>query len=208
MCRLFYFMALSISELATFQRIDCLFLHAISDSLMKSALKVLFALLLFAASCKEKPVADPQTLALQQIDSLEAVLLDDSLGLSDQTASAIVKAYLQYADAYPKDSNAVDYLFKAADVMRGMYRYQDAIRTLDLVVERYPNSEKAPAALFYAGFILHNDTDQNNLAMPYFQKLIEEFPNHPLADDARNLLPLLNMSDEQILEFLKRDQAS
>lgn len=175
---------------------------------MKSAFKALLVILFFAAACKEKPAANPQTLALEQIDSLEAVLLDDSLGLTDQTASAIVKAYLQYADAYPKDSNAVDFLFKAADVMRGMYRYQDAIRTLDLVVERYPKTDKAPAALFYAGFILHNDTDQNNLAAPYFQKLIEEFPDHPLADDARNLLPLLNMTDEQILEFLKRDQPS
>lgn len=175
---------------------------------MKSALHFVFVLFLLASACKPKPAADPQTLALQQIDSLEAALLDDSLGLSDQTASAIVKAYLQYADAYPKDSNAVDFLFKASDVMRGMFRYQDAVKTLDLVVKRYPNSEKAPAALFYAGFILHNDVDQNNQAIPYFQKLIEEFPNHPLSDDARNLLPMLNMNDEQILEFLMRDQQS
>lgn len=159
-------------------------------------------------ACNRKAEIDPQAQAIAKIDSLEAELLDDSLGLSDQTASAIVKAYLQYADAYPKDSNAVDYLFKASDVMRGMFRYQDAVRTLELVVERYPTSDKAPTALFYAGFILHNDTDQNNLAIPYFQRLIEEFPEHPLADDARNLMPLLNMNEEQLLEFLNRDKAS
>jgi tetratricopeptide (TPR) repeat protein len=165
-------------------------------------------LLALGTACNRKAELDPKAKAIAQIDSLEAVLLDDSLALSDQTASAIVKAYLQFADAYPKDSNAVDYLFKASDVMRGMYRYQDAVRTLELVVERYPESDKAPTALFYAGFILHNDTEQNNLAIPFFQKLIDEFPDHPLADDARNLMPLLNMNEEQLLEFLNRNKPS
>jgi len=170
---------------------------------------ILFLLIFVAAAaCNRKAEVDPKAQAVSKIDSLEAELLDDSLGLSDQTASEIIKAYLQYADAYPKDSNAVDYLFKASDVMRGMYRYQDAIRTLELVVERYPESDKAPTALFYAGFILHNDTEQNHLAIPYFQRLIEEFPEHPLADDARNLMPLLNMNEEQLLEFLNREKES
>lgn len=187
---------------------SCLFLQPMKRTLYYFSL-LAFAVLLFTqSSCNRKADVDPKTKDMARIDSLEAVLLDDSLSLSDLTASEIVKAYLQFADAYPKDSNAVDYLFKASDVMRGMYRYQDAVRTLELVVERYPDSDKAPTALFYAGFILHNDTEQNNLAIPYFQKLMDEFPNHPLADDARNLMPLLNMSEEQLLEFLNRDKAS
>ena len=169
---------------------------------------IVVLIFVIAGACNRKAEVDPKTQAIAKIDSLEAELLDDSLGLSDQTASAIVKAYLQFADAYPKDSNAVDYLFKASDVMRGMYRYQDAIQTLELVVKRYPKSDKAPTALFYAGFILHNDTEQNHLAIPYFQRLIEEFPNHPLSDDARNLMPLLNMNEEQLLEFLNREKTS
>lgn len=163
-----------------------------------------FALGLFIlTSCGEKKI-DQQAALTARIDSLENILLTDSLNLSDEPASEVIKAYLQFSDTYPKDSNAVDYLFKAADVMRGMYRYQDAIQVLELVVSRYPKSEKAPAALFYAGFILHADTEQNTLAVPYFQRLIDDFPEHPLANDARNLLPLLNMNQEQMLDFLKQ----
>ena len=185
-----------------------LFLQAMKRTNYFRTFALVFIVLLVQVACNHKPQVDPQKQAIAQIDSLEAELLDDSLAISDQTASAIVKAYLQYADAYPKDSNAVDYLFKASDVMRGMYRYQDAVRTLELVVERYPTSDKAPTALFYAGFILHNDTEQNHLAIPYFQRLIDEFPEHPLANDARNLMPLLNMNEEQLLEFLNKDKAS
>jgi len=163
-----------------------------------------FALgLLFFASCTEKKV-DEQSALTARIDSLENILLTDSLNLSDAPASEVIKAYLKYADTYPDDSSAVDYLFKAADVMRGMYRHQDAIQVLELVVSRYPKSDKAPAALFYAGFILHADTEQNNLAVPYFQRLIDDFPEHPLANDARNLMPLLNMNEEQLLDFLEQ----
>lgn len=157
--------------------------------------------LLLLASCAQKK-ADEQSALTARIDSLENILLTDSLNLRDEPASEVIKAYLKYADTYPKDSIAVDYLFKAADVMRGMYRHQDAVQVLELVVSRYPKSDKAPAALFYAGFILHADTEQNTLAAPYFQRLIDDFPEHPLTNDARNLMPLLNMSEEQLLDFL------
>jgi tetratricopeptide (TPR) repeat protein len=169
---------------------------------MKQLFPFALGLLLFA-SCAEKKV-DQQAALVARIDSLENILLTDSLNLSDEPASEIIKAYLQFADTYAQDSSAADYLFKAADVMRGMYRYQDAVQVLELVVTRYPKSEKAPAALFYAGFILHADTEQNGLAIPFFQRLIDEFPEHPLSNDARNLLPLLNMSDDQLLDFLKQ----
>lgn len=169
---------------------------------MKQLFYFALGLLLFA-SCTEKKV-DEQSALTARIDSLENILLTDSLNLSDAPASEVIKAYLKYADTYPDDSSAVDYLFKAADVMRGMYRYQDAIQVLELVVSRYPKSDKAPAALFYAGFILHADTEQNNLAVPYFQRLIDDFPEHPLTNDARNLMPLLNMNEEQLLDFLKQ----
>lgn len=159
--------------------------------------------LLLLASCAQKK-ADEQSALTARIDSLENILLTDSLNLSDEPASEVIKAYLKYADTYPKDSIAVDYLFKAADVMRGMYRHQDAVQVLELVVSRYPKSDKAPAALFYAGFILHADTEQNTLAVPYFQRLIDDFPEHPLTNDARNLMPLLNMSEEQLLDFLEQ----
>lgn len=149
-----------------------------------------------------------QQLLAARIDSLEAILLNDSLEVSDATGSAVIKAYFKFADTWPQDSSSVDYLFKAADVMRGMYRIQDAVQTLDLVVKRYPESEKAPAALFYAGFILHTDAEQNNMAIEYFERLIASFPNHPLSDDARNLMPLLHLSEEQLMDFLNRNQES
>lgn len=144
--------------------------------------------------------------AIAQIDSLERVLLNDSLGLNEAAAGNLTKAYLQFADRYSKDTLSVDYLFRAADVMRGMFRIMDAVQTLDLITKRYPNHDKAGVALFYAGFILHTDSDQNQMAADYFDRLIEAYPDHPMADEARNMLPMLKMSDEQILEFLERSQ--
>jgi TolA-binding protein len=164
---------------------------------------------LILSACGEKKPLDEKTVLESQIDSLEALLLNDSLEVDQNAAAAAIKAYLKYADTYGStDSNAADYLFKAADVMRGMFRYEDAVQTLELVIKRFPNSNKAPTALFYAGFILHADIQHNQKAMVYFQRLIDEFPTHPLSDDARNLMPLLNLSDEQLLEFLNRSQPS
>lgn len=165
----------------------------------------LFGIILLAA-CQSKSEKDPKPIAIAQIDSLETVLLNDSLGLNEAAAANLTKAYLQFADTYSKDTLSVDYLFKAADVMRGMFRFMDAVQTLNLITKRYPNHDKAAVALFYAGFILHTDSDQNRMAVDYFDRLIEEYPDHPMADEARNILPMLKMSDEQILEFLKSTQ--
>ncbi len=164
--------------------------------------------LLVVAACQTGPKKekDMKPAAIATIDSLEAVLLNDSLGLNEAAAANLTKAYLQFADRYSKDTLSVDYLFRAADVMRGMFRMMDAVQTLDLITKRYPNHDKAAVALFYAGFILHADADQNTMAADYFDRLIEEYPDHPMADEARNMLPMLKLSDEQILEFLDRKQ--
>jgi TolA-binding protein len=167
----------------------------------------LFLSLLIVA-CGEKK-ADPQTEARNTIEALEQKLMADPATMSgddrlnDSLASNVVKAYLRYVETYPKDSIAPDYLFKAADVMRGQFRWENAIQVLEQLVNQYPTDPRVPNALFFAGFMLHNDLGQHSKATPYLERLIREYPEHRLAQDAVVLLETMHMSEEELIRHLE-----
>ncbi len=171
-------------------------------------LAVSFLLVMVACSENKKP-KNPQQEARANITMLEEMLRKDPATyadggrINDSIASSIVKAYLRYAEAYPKDSISPDYMFKAADVMRGQFRWDNAVQVLEELVRLYPEDSRVPNALFFAGFMLHNDLGQNERATPYLERLIAEYPGHRLAQDAAMLLQTMDMSEEDLIKMLE-----
>lgn len=165
-------------------------------------------LVLLVVGCGEKK-GDPQTEARANVEALEAKLKADPATqsgddrLNDTLASNVVKAYLRFVEAYPKDSLAPDYLFKAADVMRGQFRWDNAVQVLEQLVNQYPTDKRVPNALFFAGFMLHNDLGQHTRATPYLERLVKEYPEHRLAQDAVFLLETMHMSEEELIRHLE-----
>lgn len=163
---------------------------------------------LVLTSCQQKSVKkvelpEPQETIVGRIDSLEKVLLHEDVALNDAAAAQIVKDYLRYQERWPDDPKCPDYLFKAADVMRGMYRVQDACTALDLLVRRYPKSPQAPEALFFAGFMLHNDISEQQKANEFLQRVIDEYPLHPRAVEARQMIQVMGMDEQDLLRYLE-----
>ena len=150
---------------------------------------------------------ESQEITVGRIDSLEKVLLHEDVALNDAAAAQVIKDYLRFQERWPDDPRCPDYLFKAADVMRGMYRVQDACTALDLLVRRYPKSPQAPEALFFAGFILHNDISEQQEANEYLQRVIDEYPLHPRAVEARQMIQVMGMDEQDLLRYLE-DQGS
>lgn len=154
-------------------------------------------------SGKKADLTEPRETIVGRIDSLEKVLLHEDVALNDAAAAQIVKDYLRYQERWPDDPKCPDYLFKAADVMRGMYRVQDACTALDLLVRRYPKSPQAPEALFFAGFMLHNDISEQEKANEFLQRVIEEYPLHPRAVEARQMIQVMGMDEQDLLRYLE-----
>ncbi|MFM7586238.1 MAG: tetratricopeptide repeat protein [Bacteroidota bacterium] len=163
---------------------------------------------LIVTSCQQKSgkkadLTEPRETIVGRIDRLEKVLLHEDVALNDAAAAQIVKDYLRYQERWPDDPKCPDYLFKAADVMRGMYRVQDACTALDLLVRRYPKSPQAPEALFFAGFMLHNDISEQEKANEFLQRVIEEYPLHPRAVEARQMIQVMGMDEQDLLRYLE-----
>lgn len=78
--------------------------------------------------------------------------------------------------------------------------YTKAADTFREVFDKYPNSEKAPTALFLSGFILANNLMNFESATSTYNLFLEKYPKHELAASARVELDNMGLSPDQILQ--------
>lgn len=107
-----------------------------------------------------------------------------------------------FAKKYPQDSLAPEVLFRAADVARGAGEFGQSIQLWGQVWRNYPQHRLAPDALFLQAFTFDNDLGAREEARTYYQKVIDQYPDHPLAMQATQLIEVLDKSpDELVRQF-------
>jgi peptidyl-prolyl cis-trans isomerase C len=78
-----------------------------------------------------------------------------------------------------------DELFEAAqhdtDPARQLKFYEE-------IRQRYPQGERAPEALFMIGFLYQEKLNDSARAVETLQSFLKEYPDHPMAASARNLI--------------------
>ena len=68
-----------------------------------------------------------------------------------------------------------------------------AVRAFDLVLEKYPDNNKTPDAMYMKGMALLK-MEQRNAAVQEFREVIKSFPRTDLADKSRERLKALGVS--------------
>ncbi len=167
------------------------------------------------ASCGETkeapaPVAvDHKEVLLDSIAKLEATLKSvQKIGAKQQEAFAMISCYKQFADGYPKDERAPEYLFLGGDVANGLKQYTQAVVLYKRIYERYKDYEKRPMALFLIAHTYDENLKDYDQARVYYQKCIDEFPDQRVAQDAAGALAIMGMSPEEIIQYFESKNAS
>lgn len=142
---------------------------------------------------------------LKRIKQLEDTLYA-SEKLDKKLGNRAIAMYQEFHKYYWQDTISADFLFKAAEIADNMGFPQKAIELYRDCYEYYPQLSLAPYCLFRIGNIYQftiNDYVEAKLAYNDCQK---EYPNSPIAKDARNLLNNVAKSDaEMIKEFEKKN---
>lgn len=116
----------------------------------------------------------------------------------------LISAYLNFASKYAKDSLAPEYLYRAAGLANGFNRGTQSIDLYESIIHTYPDYKRLPECYFMVAFAYENVQGDIGKASEYYNKFLEKFPDHSLADDARAALKYLGKSsDEMIKEFEK-----
>ena len=145
-------------------------------------------------SCGEK-------MSVEKINELESKVFAKDAVVSAENVIQLVDAYLLFAKQNPNDLQSPDFLFKALDVAVGVNAEgpQKAIDIADVLIEKYPDFEMTPMALFIKGFVYENMIgDLQNAEMTY-RHFIEKYPNSPMVEDVKATLENLGLTPEELI---------
>ena len=168
---------------------------------MKNTLKImsltLLAIVMLACGGKE------QKLTQEDLKAAEATLFNEDRTMNEDVAPEVAEKYCQFVKQNPNDSTAAKWLFHAMEINVLLKNADQSIALGDQMLKDYPQSEWAPMSLFLLGSFVYdeqlNDTAQAHAA---YQKLIDNYPDSELVDDAQKSIEYLGLTPDEIMNLM------
>lgn len=155
-------------------------------------LSLLVALMLF--SCESK-------ISVEKINELESKVFTNENTVNKEDVIHLTNAYLLYAEQNPEDLQSPDFLFKALDISVGINAEgpQKSIDIANVLIEKYPDFEMTPMAMFIKGFVYENVIGDLDNAEITYRQFIEKYPDSPMIEDVKATLGNLGLSPEELI---------
>ena len=145
-------------------------------------------------SCGEK-------VSVKEVKELESKVLAKGARPTKEEVIQLVDAYVLFAKQNPNDSQSPEFLFRALDIAVGVNAEgpDKAIKIADVLIEKYPDFEMTPMAMFIKGFVYENMIgDLQNAEMTYRQ-FVERYPESPMVEDVKATLENLGLTPEELV---------
>lgn len=142
------------------------------------------------------------------IDNYSLILANDTTGVHREVAEKLLLAYEDFLKHHSFESISKEYQFRAGELAKAINKPHLAIKHLNGLLERDPDHERAPLALFYKATIVGDMLNEDENAKMLYQEFIDKYPNHPLAESAKESIKLQGKSlDEIVKEFEKKNKS-
>lgn len=152
----------------------------------------------------EDKVIDTMEERVSEIDKYTAILFADSLNFNKSAAENLLAAYEDYLDHDKFEAISFTYQFKAGELAKSLKKPHVAIKHFNDLMDRGPNNEHAPMALFYKAMIVGDDLGEHETAKIYYQEFIDKYPDHPFAESAKASIELQGKSLDEIVEGFEK----
>jgi len=137
-----------------------------------------------------------------EIRSMEARTRKDTV--MDRAAGLrLLRAYQDYYNKHPQDTAALNYVFEAGRVAVSLEKYDKAVELFANFHDGSTNRIRRAEAAYLVAFVYDNHLHLPSKAITQYNKVIELYPESPWSEQARQALPLVGKTDEQLLQFLK-----
>ena len=156
---------------------------------------LLSLLMLFVLnSCETEQETD-----LKSLIELENKLMQVEDAAANETlAKDVLFAYDEFIRVYPDAEQIPELLFKSGEVLKGLGAHLKSAKAFHKVYTQFPNAKVAPIALFYQAHCFEA-LDQHLIAKNNYEDFIERYPNHPYVSQAKGMIQILNLSDEELI---------
>ena len=135
---------------------------------------------------------------IENIKAFEDNAFESSIAADTAVADQLTNLYLDFAKRFPKDSLAPVYLLKAGEAQSNVLHTQRSIEIFDRVISDYPDFEDIALAYFLKGTAYDNNSQYDDAKAAY-QEFVDRYPDHYLAEGARQIIPRIGMSPEEML---------
>ena len=172
---------------------------------MKKTLKLMAIALLTLGlfSCGE----NQKKITLEEVREAQSVLFNENGTMNEEEAPKVAEKYCRFAKQNPGDTAVVKWLFHAMEINVMLKDSKKSIEIGNQLLEQYPQSKWAPQTLLTLGSFVYND-QLNDTAQAHvmFQRLIDEYPESGLVEDAKKSIEYLGLSPEEIMSILMTSQ--
>ena len=115
--------------------------------------------------------------------------------------------YDKFAEAFPNDSQTIDYLFKSAELHRSLKEFDVAVTIYEKIVKSVTANSKQANCLFLMGFTYENELNQKEKAKQYYNEFLEKYPKHELIESVKFSLKNIDKPMEEIIkEFEQKNK--
>ena len=168
---------------------------------MKKTLKLMvFAMLaLGMLACG----GNAKKITVEELKEAQTALFNGNGTLNEKEAPKVAEKYCQFVKQNPDDTAAVKWLYHAMEIQVMLKDPKKSIEIGNQLLEQYPQSKWAPQTLLTLGSFVYND-QLNDTANAHimFQRLIDDYPNSDLVDDAQKSIEYLGLSPDEIMSLI------
>lgn len=162
----------------------------------------------FIVSCSSSVNENKGSLKDDQakIEHLEDSLYNDTVSRMDkEKALELTNLYREFAKKYPKNEKSPSYLYRAAEVIVAIGNPMEGVNIYDNLIANYPKYDKIANCYFMKAFVLDNNLFMYKEAKVAYEKFMEKYPNHDLADDAAMSIKFMGKSNEDIIKEFEKN---
>lgn len=174
---------------------------------MRKILILIMSVSLLAVACgdtekkaEKKAEKSEEQILSEEIEEMEQQLFAE-MEPNQEMAIEMIGKYVHFANKFPEHENAAEYYFKAAEIAMNFGQPNNAIKYLTNIEENYNDFDKYGSSIFLLAHIYNYYLMNNEKAEEYYNKFIDNYPEHALIEDAKAALTFIDMTDEQLIEF-------
>lgn len=140
----------------------------------------------------------------QKEEGLYTTALED---IKNGNTQAAIENLEKLVETNPYSQFAPDAFFTLAslyqtlegDSIQKLNNYEKALEYYNEIIEKFPNNEKTPQAIFMAGFVCAENLKDLERAKYYYKRFLKAYSDHELASSVKAELDNLGKPPEEIL---------
>lgn len=166
-------------------------------------------LFLFSCSGEDDTVYDEQEDGIEKVlshdemlaeaEEIDAKIAEEQAPSEELLKEAITK-YQDFANTYPDDPAAPDYLLKASDFSLAVKLPEKSVTILNQIIKNYPDYNRMEDVMYVKASHLDLDLRDTTSAKAAYQDFIDAYPESEMRSDAENRIENISLSIEELAE--------